>query len=223
MSHTWYGLMIAGGLFLSMLLLLEMGRRMGNRRLAQDPEGTRRGVGVVDGAVFGLLGLLIAFSFSGASTRFDARRQMIVEEANDISTAWLRLDLLPPREQSSLRENFRQYVDSRLAVYRRLPDIQAARTELARSTGLQSNIWTQAISACKESPTPAPVLLLPALNQMFDIATKRVEATKVHQQWLFLRFWAWFRWPRRCWPVTGWPQAKGEAGSTSSALRPSSP
>jgi hypothetical protein len=52
-------------------------------------------VGTVEGAVFGLLALLVAFTFSGAAARFDTRRQLIVEETNDIGTAYLRLDLLP--------------------------------------------------------------------------------------------------------------------------------
>jgi hypothetical protein len=67
MSLTWYGLFFAGALFLGMLLLLEIGRRMALWRVQKDPEEARHGVGVVEGAVFGLLGLLIAFTFSGAS------------------------------------------------------------------------------------------------------------------------------------------------------------
>jgi hypothetical protein len=171
--------LLAAGFFLVMLGFLEAGRRLGARQVARDGEGAKSST--VDAAVFGLMGLLIAFTFSGAAGRFDARRQLVVQEANDIGTAWLRLDLLPASEQSSLREKFRQYVASRLAVYRRLPDIQAARTELARSTALQSDIWTQAVSACKESTTtPAAAMLLPALNQMFDIATARTMAAQMH-------------------------------------------
>lgn len=64
MNPTSNGILFAGGLFLGMLLLLELGRRIGTRRLAQDPEGARQGVGAVEGALFGLLGLLIAFTFS---------------------------------------------------------------------------------------------------------------------------------------------------------------
>ena len=58
---------LAAALFLGMLVLSEFGRRVGQRRFARDPEGARVGTGVVDGAVFGLLGLLVAFTFSGAS------------------------------------------------------------------------------------------------------------------------------------------------------------
>src|SRR4051812_42855896 len=104
MNATSYGALFAGGLFLGSLLLLEVGRRIGIRKLAEDAEGARAGVGTVDAATFALLGLLIAFTFSGAATRFDARRQLIIEEANNIGTAYLRIDLLPPEAQPALRE-----------------------------------------------------------------------------------------------------------------------
>src|SRR5216117_2664330 len=108
-------------LFLSMLLCLEIGRRLGIRRLARDPEGAMAGLGAVEGAVFGLYGLLIAFTFSGAPARLDTRRQLIAEEANAIGTAYLRLDLLPTDSQPALRALFRNYLDSRLEIFRRLP------------------------------------------------------------------------------------------------------
>ena len=170
------------GLFLGMLLLLEIGRRIGVRRLAKDAEGARVGVGAVEGAVFGLLGLLIAFSFSGASSRFDTRRQLIVEETNAIGTAYLRLDLLSAGAQPALRESFRRYVDTRLEVYRKLPDIAAAKAELAKANKLQGEIWRQAVAACgaKGSQPTATMLLLPALNAMIDITTTRTMATQIH-------------------------------------------
>ena len=93
-----------------MLILLEVGRRIGARRLAEDPMGAAAGVGTVEGAVFALFGLLIAFTFSGAAARFDTRRQLIIEETNAIGTAYLRLDLLPVDAQPGLREKFRRYV-----------------------------------------------------------------------------------------------------------------
>ncbi len=71
--------------------------------MAEDPAGALAGIGAVEGAVFGLVGLLIAFTFSGAGTRFDTRRQLVVEETNAIGTAYLRLDLLPAALQPALR------------------------------------------------------------------------------------------------------------------------
>jgi hypothetical protein len=89
MNPTSYGMIFAGGLFVGMLVCLELGRRIGERRKAGDPEGARQGVAAVEGAVFGLLGLLIAFTFSGAASRFDGRRQLVVTEAINIDTAWM--------------------------------------------------------------------------------------------------------------------------------------
>jgi hypothetical protein len=180
-----YGLVVSlftVGLFLGMLLLLEVGRRIGMRRIAQDPEGARAGVGTVDGAVFALLGLLVAFTFSGAAARFDTRRQLIVEETNAIGTAYLRLDLLAPSAQPALRDGFRRYVNSRLEVYRKLPNIAAARQELQRNTQLQREIWDQAVVAChaEGSQPAATMLLLPALNAMIDITTTRTMAAQMH-------------------------------------------
>jgi hypothetical protein len=133
-------MVLAVALFLGILLLSELGRRLGQRRFAQDPDGARAGIGVVDGAVFGLLGLLVAFTFSGAGSRFDARRHLVVEEANAIGTAWLRLDLLPSGEQPALRDLFRSYLDTRIEVYASLPDLEAAEDALARSVLLQGDI-----------------------------------------------------------------------------------
>ena len=132
--------------------------------------------------MFGLLGLLIAFTFSGALTRFDVRRSQAVDEANAIGTAYLRLDLLPPSAQPKLRQTFRDYVDARIATYRKLPDIPAAQRELARAQQLQADIWSQAVNAVRmpESRPGTEITLMPALNQMFDITTVRVAATQMH-------------------------------------------
>jgi len=165
----------------AMVALIEVGRQLGLRRIQSAPAGQQSGVSAVEGAVFALFGLLIAFTFSGAGSRFDARRALVTEEANAIGTAWLRLDLLPAGAQPDLRVLFRSYLDSRLETYRKLPDVAAARQELTRSVELQGQIWKQAVSAARESSTTtAGMLLLPALNQMIDITTTRTMATMMH-------------------------------------------
>jgi len=182
MTHAATVFVFAGGLFLGMLLFLEIGRRIGLRRLQDDSSTAAEGIGAVDGAVFAVLGLLIAFTFSGASARFDARRQLIVEETNDIGTAYLRVDLLPAAAQSALRESFRGYLDARIETYARFPDIKAVRESLAKANELQRQIWRQAVEAIQaEAALPsAPMLLLPALNAMIDITTTRTMATQMH-------------------------------------------
>jgi len=179
MNFTLLALAVAVGLFLSVLACIEAGRRIGAATIKKDEKDS--GASAVDAAVYGLLGLLIAFTFSGAATRFEARRHLIVEEANAIGTAYLRLDLLSAEARKSLQEKFRLYVDSRLAVYRNVADIAGTKAALARSAALQSEIWSEAVAACRALlPQPAAMLLLPALNQMIDITTTRTVAGQNH-------------------------------------------
>lgn len=173
--------LIAGSLFACMLICLEIGYRIGRRQAARDPEGGRIGTDATLAAVFGLLGLILAFSFAGAGSRLDARRQFIVEEANAIGTAYLRLDLLPASYQPALRENFRRYLDTRLNAYEKLPDIRAAEAELAKGATLQGEIWAQAEEACSsEGGQSTTMLLLPALNEMIDTTTTRTFWGRTH-------------------------------------------
>jgi hypothetical protein len=170
---------LAAGLFAGMLLLLEAGRLLGRKRRNRDSGGAS--TTAVEGGVFALLGLLIAFTFSGAASRFDDRRHLVTEEANAIGTAYLRIDLLPEGAQPPLRDLFRRYLDSRLESYRKLPDIEAALNEWENSVKLQGEIWASAVAACRDSDSPpTTMLLLPALNSMLDISTTRLMWTRIH-------------------------------------------
>ena len=169
MSLIQFGPVLAGGLFVGVLAFLELGRRNGRRRIAS--VGPEAGFGAVESAIFGLMGLLIAFTFSGAAGRFDGRRDLVRQEANAIGTAWLRIDLVPVDAQVKLRDLFRRYLDSRLGTYRNAGQMERAMAEFARSEALQKDIWTLAVAACRDpgAAPGAPMLLLPALNEMIDI------------------------------------------------------
>lgn len=181
MSYTAHISLLSVGLFFGMLLFLELGRLIGVRQIAKDPEGSRTGLGAVEGAVFALLGLLIAFTFSGAASRLDTRRQLIAEEANAIGTAFLRLDLLSDRYRDGLKSEFRRYVKYRVEAYRNLPDVEAAKQDWNKAAEVQEKIWKQAVVACREDGSqPATMLLLPAVNQMIDITSTRLMATRLH-------------------------------------------
>ncbi len=180
MNRTLIAEMACISLFLGMSLLSILCYRFGRRRLGEEDTPTEVS-GAIIGAVFALFGLLIAFTFSGAYSRFDGRRQLIVQEANAIGTAYLRLDLLPVSTQAPLRETFREYAASRAAMYEKLTDIAAARDELARATTLQKEIWAQAVAASTGPENQsARILLLPALNEMIDIVTTRAIAIQTH-------------------------------------------
>jgi hypothetical protein len=81
-----------------------------------------------------------------------------------------------------MKELFRRYVDVRLATYRDFSDQTATNAKLADGAALQGNIWTMAVTSSRkpDAAAQATVLLLPALNDMIDITTARVAATRNH-------------------------------------------
>jgi hypothetical protein len=169
-------------LFAVILALMEFGRRVGVRHRNQDAAGAHAGLGTIDGAVFGLMGLLVAFTFSGAAARFDARRQLIGQETNAIGTAYLRIDLLPAVAQPALRDDFRNYTDARLGYFRNLAlDDGAAKSELEQSNLLQNKIWSKSVAGCEKVGSAATTsLVLSSLNEMIDITTTRSVALEMH-------------------------------------------
>jgi len=169
-------------MLLGMLVMIEIGRRIAVWRRSRDPDDDKVGLSTIEGAIFALFGLMIAFTFSGAASRFNEKRMLVAEEANTIETAYLRLQLLPPESRAPLQSLLRDYTDSRIETYRRLPNVTAAEEEMARSKKLQEEIWTASVVATgrAEAHPDAGKLLLPALNDMIDITTTRAMALQIH-------------------------------------------
>jgi hypothetical protein len=173
---------LCAGLFVLMLVCSEIGRRIGLARAARLGDGLSKVGGTAEAAMFALFGLLIAFTFSGAASRFEDRRHLIATEANAIGTAYLRLDLLPGDAQPQLRDLFLRYLDARFSVYRQIADEADTESLLAESAQLQSTIWKLSVTSAQrpEAAPQAPQLLLPALNEMIDITATREMATQNH-------------------------------------------
>jgi len=171
----------AVAMFAGMLICIALGRLIGKRHLAKDPLLMSTHTSV-DSAAFALYGLLLAFTFSGAPTRLNTRRELIGQEANAIKTVYLRLDLLHADQQPLMRQLLRDYLDSRLKIFHEFRDLPAAMSEYVKSTQLQYEIWTHAVEATRSTgPHPeAGKLLLPALNDMINITTTRTMAERIH-------------------------------------------
>jgi hypothetical protein len=168
-------------LFVAMIWMQIAGHRYGLRRTTDELFGSSEGTAAVEAALYALLGLFVAFTFSGASDRLENRRQLIVEESNAIGTAYLRLDLLPPADQPRLRQEMRRYLESRLAFYGQLLDFHGARAERERADRIQQQIWNDAVATAARMPdTRVTLLVVPSLNAMFDAADKRYAALKMH-------------------------------------------
>ena len=165
-------------LFGATVAMVEVGRALGRRRRRLD--GALENVSAMENAAFALLGLLMAFTFNGAATRFDVRRVQIVDESNALGTAWLRLDLLPADHQPEARRLFREYLDQRIAIYRTIPDMDRARAHIDSAAVLQARLWAAAVAGVQLQRDIVSTLVLPPLNDAFDMASTRMAAREMH-------------------------------------------
>jgi hypothetical protein len=164
------------GLFLAILLLVllsvEGGYRLGKYRRSRSEEEKEAPVGAMVGATLGLLAFMLAFTFGLAATRFDTRRQVLLDEANAIGTTYLRAGMLPDR-RDAIRTLLRDYVDVRLEAVRSGNVTEGIR----RSEHLHDQLWTQAVALGETHPTSIVVgLFVQALNEVIDLHAKRVTA-----------------------------------------------
>jgi hypothetical protein len=171
-------LSVAAALFGLLLVSLEAGFRVG-RGAAQEGDTAATGqVGAIQGAVLGLLGLLLAFSFAAAGARFLERQDLIVQEANAIGTAFLRADLLDEPHRSELRAALKRYTEHRIQVSANLrkgldPGVHA---EVAR---LHARMWSAAIAGVGARPA-FTLAVLPPVNAVIDLHSTRLAAGRKH-------------------------------------------
>src|SRR5688572_24104962 len=164
--------------FIAVLLLgaAEVGYRDGLRLYKARDEARRSQIGGVQGAVLGLLGLLLGFTFAMAVGRYDTRRDLVLKEANAVGTTWLRAGLLPEAHRAPVKELLRRYVGVRLK-YEALSRDRARLAEgLRLSAELQNEMWRHAEAAAAESPAPVTVSFITSLNEVIDTDAERVAA-----------------------------------------------
>jgi len=128
-------------------------------------------IGSVVGATLGLLAFILAFTFGAAANRFDARKQLLLDEVNAIGTAYLRSDFLAASLRVQAQTWLRQYVALRLKSAR---NPQQVRGYLEKAESIQTQLWRQMRQQFQQGDnSPALALYAAALNDMFDLQTKR--------------------------------------------------
>ena len=152
------------------LLAVEAGFRVGRWRQRGAEHERESPVGAIVAASLGLLGILLAFTFGMAASRFETRRELVLDEANAIGTTYLRAALLPEPHRTEIRALLRGYVDLRLEAARPGMTVPA----LARSEELQGRLWAQAVVVGEKSPTPITGLFIQSLNEVIGLHAKRV-------------------------------------------------
>ena len=157
-------------LFIITFLLLWLAAWIGMRLCShrhQLPESMRSDYGVVVGATLTLLGLLIGFTFSMATTRYDTRKTVEEEEANAIGTEYARLDFLPAEKVAGLQALLREYTGLRIRFYvtRDKADLQKIS---AATTSIQNQLWATVAGAAKLQPTPLSALAASGMNDVLN-------------------------------------------------------
>ena len=171
-------------LFLLMMIASFVGFRARQRNLSAGEN-----LGPVEGSLFALLGLLLAFTFGMSGSRYDSRRAVMIQEVNNIGTAVLRADMYDDSNRIAFRKDFKKYIEARVAYYNTDEAKVSAAKELASKYA--GSLWERAASLSKNPAyLAASNQMIPALNEMIDITTVREASmrTKVPDIILLLLF-----------------------------------
>jgi hypothetical protein len=151
----------------------EIGHWLGQR--AGDTGGAN--IATLEASMLGLLALMISFTFAMALTRFDARRDAVLNEANSIGTTALRARLLPPPHNTESLKLLREYVEVRLDITRRVPITPELDAAITRSNAIQEALWQQVKAVATKNNAMIPTgLFIQTLNELIDNQEKRVTA-----------------------------------------------
>jgi hypothetical protein len=156
--------------FVLSLVVLWLSARIGayfRKRRPKPEEGVREDYGVILAATLTLLGLIIGFSFSMASSRYDQRKTYEEAEANAIGTEYVRADFLPTADRERAHALLRDYLDQRVLFYetrevRQLQDINAATAQL------QTDLWAAVQAPAAAQPTPVMGLVASGMNDVLN-------------------------------------------------------
>jgi hypothetical protein len=173
-------ILISGLLFLLMIASNRLGYYVVQRANQPDTDAAE-GLGAIEGSLLGLLALLLSFTFSMSASKSDTRRQIIVQEANDIGTAILRCDLYPDSARIKLKPMFSDYLNARISYYQAGIEETKLNQSLQQSNEYSGRIWkfVTGLSQDKEN-TFRSQQMVPALNAMMDVATTRDADRNAH-------------------------------------------
>jgi len=182
LTHFSFGLydaLLAFGLLVFTAFGTEIGYVAGRRAQWIHPEGAKGQVTAITAGALGVLALLMAFTFAMAVSRYDVRKQLVLNEANAIASTYLRARLLPAPHKAEIADLIRRYV-VRLDFYRAADDRALAKA-IAETEELQAQLWSRAHLLAEKYASSNPVaLFLQALNDTIDLHARRLVVQDDH-------------------------------------------
>lgn len=154
--------------------MVVVGKALRDKFLGKDEQESKGGVNALLGALFGLWGFLLAFTFGSVSTRFENVRATMVEEANIIRTVILRVETFPDSLQGPLREDIKKYLQTRIDYYEYAHDLEKVDKSRQDGAEIGKRLWTRMIEV---SHLPNLGLMantmLTSLSAMYDVGARR--------------------------------------------------
>jgi hypothetical protein len=162
------------------LLSLEFGFQIGRRERGRSSDSGKIQTGPVVAASLGLLAFILAFTFGAVTSRFDERKQLVLDEANAIGTTYLRADVLPANDRAMVQQLLLDYVTLRIDVAQavqieRLGELQG------KSEEIQRELWSRAVDITEQQPTPSTGLFMQSVNDVIDLHQMRLTVLQYHR------------------------------------------
>lgn len=159
-----------------LLLVHEIGFRLRALAKNRDDKDWEKQVHETRNQIAILLSLLLGFAMSMALSRFDERKQLVIDEANAIGTAYLRAGMQAEPVRSTAPVLLRDYVDSRIAIFGNAAEENERSSAVKRAKQIQDQLWSDVTTEAQQTPTPIVASYVSALNDMIDLDGKRVAA-----------------------------------------------
>jgi hypothetical protein len=137
------------------------------RRRLELSESVRDDFGLILAATLTLLGLIIGFSFSMATNRYDQRKNLEEAEANAIGTEYVRADMLPAADGAKVRALLKRYLDERILYYTTRGEEEVGEINV-RTAQLQAELWSAIRAPARANPTPLTALVVWGMNDVLN-------------------------------------------------------
>ena len=161
------------------ILFIWFGYSFNKIRIAKYPEVLKQTPGAIEGSVVGIMSLLLGFTFSFVVSRYEVRRQLVVDEMVSVNTAIFRCDLFPDSTRKLLHADFKEYLEARRDYFEKGGDEARVLEELKKSKEIAHRIWGRIMF---DSDNPEVRLrsqqMIPALNNILNSIIVRDESRK---------------------------------------------
>jgi hypothetical protein len=161
-------------LFAGCILMVIAGKGVRTKFLKKDDQESKGGVNSLLGALFGLWGFVLAFTFGNAATKFENVRSMMVEEASMIRNVLLRSATFPDSLQDPFRKNLRNYLEARIDYYEQAGNAEKFEKSKLDAVSIGKRLWDQTVKASQiPGLGPSANGMMATLTGLFDIGARR--------------------------------------------------